>query len=326
MKTLQQLSPLLLTLCALGCSTPQPTPSQPTSAPVPLDFIYATADEFDALAPLLARSDIAGAEIIYVWRDLEPERGVYDFSAVRAHLAVLEASDKALVIQIQDRFFSPSARRVPDYLLNAPAYGGGLAPQVDDAESDTPEIVGWVAMHWNPAVRQRYQALLTALAAEFDGRVLAVVLPETAAEIHVLTDTTGFTCDGYFEAELENYRVANEAFQQSHVLLFANFWPCEWDNDHHYMQRTFEYAVAQGGGLGGPDIVPWREAQMKNSYPFLHAKKDALPFIGMSIQEPTLEYLDPETGAPFTREAFVRFASKYLGVDAIFWSKDAPWL
>jgi hypothetical protein len=46
----------------------------------------------------------------------------------------------------------------------------------------------------------------------------------------------------------------------------------------------------------------------------------------MAIQEPTLEYLNPQTGKPFTREEFERFATGYLGADIIFWSKDTPWL
>jgi hypothetical protein len=43
-------------------------------------------------------------------------------------------------------------------------------------------------------------------------------------------------------------------------------------------------------------------------------------------QEPTLEYLNPQTGKPVTREEFERFAIGYLGVELIFWSKDTPWL
>ena len=65
---------------------------------------------------------------------------------------------------------------------------------------------------------------------------------------------------------------------------------------------------------------------MKNSYPFFHRHKDALPLIAMAIQEPTLTYTNPETDEKFTREEFVDFARDYLGVDIIFWSLDAPWL
>ena len=69
-------------------------------------------------------------------------------------------------------------------------------------------------------------------------------------------------------------------------MLYANFWPCEWNNDQKYMSRTFEFALAHGIGLGGPDIVPWRKAQMKNSYPFFNKYKGKLPLVAMAVQSP----------------------------------------
>ena len=40
----------------------------------------------------------------------------------------------------------------------------------------------------------------------------------------------GFSCDGYFDAEMENITVAREAFRKTAVTMFANFWPCEWND------------------------------------------------------------------------------------------------
>ena len=39
---------------------------------------------------------------------------------------------------------------------------------------------------------------------------------------------------------------------------------------------------------------------MTNSYPFIRAYRDRVPLVAMAIQEPTLEYLNPATGVPFT--------------------------
>jgi hypothetical protein len=50
-------------------------------------------------------------------------------------------------------------------------------------------------MQWNPAVRERYQALISALAARFDGRVYGINLPETSVDIDPKKDQTGFDCD-----------------------------------------------------------------------------------------------------------------------------------
>jgi hypothetical protein len=174
-------------------------------------------------------------------------------------------------------------------------------------------------------VRQRYQQLLKALAERFDGEIYGVNLPETAADIDV-KHTAGFTCDNYFQAELENIAFARAVFKKSYVVQYVNFWPCEWDNDHQYMERTFAFAAERGVGLGGPDIVPNQQAQMNNSYPFFNKYKGKLRLVAMAVQEATLTYKNPATGRGFTRDEFEKFGREYLGAEIIFWSASAPWL
>lgn len=290
------------------------------------NYLYTSTGDFADTQQLLDNPELTGVQILYNWKMLEPEKGRYEFSAIERDLAVAETLDKAFFVQLQDRFFSENARYVPDYLLNDPAYGGGLARQVDDIEAESPRPEGWVAVQWNPQVRDRYQALLSALAAEFDGRLEGINLPESAVEIDPRTDQTGFSCEAYFEATLDNMIHARKVFRTSQVVQYVNFWPCEWNNSEGYMRRSFETAAELGIGFGGPDIAPYRKAQMKNSYPFFHDYGDRLPLIAMAIQEPTLEYVNPESGKPFTRAEFVSFAEGYLGVDIIFWSAAAPWL
>ncbi|MEO6298800.1 MAG: hypothetical protein ABIO62_04130 [Paracoccaceae bacterium] len=292
----------------------------------PQSFLYMGADELAGAADMIRRDDIGGVQIVFTWRQLEPAMGVYDFARIRDALAITKGLNKALFIQIQDRFFSVEARNVPDYLLTAPEYGGGLVSQSDNAGETQPVGAGWVAMQWNPAVRARYQALLAALAKEFDGQVLGVNLPETAIDIVMDPAPDGFTCDSYFEAEMANMAFARSVFKKSHVVQYVNFWPCEWENDHKYMSRMFEFAAAHDIGLGGPDIVPYRKGQMKNSYPFFNEYKGKLGFVGMAVQEPTLTYKNPKTGKPFTKAEFQAFAADYLGADMIFWSLSSPWL
>jgi hypothetical protein len=170
----------------------------------------------------------------------------------------------------------------------------------------------------------RFQALIAALAEAFDGRIYGINLPETAFQLPEGMEET-FDCDGYFVAELENILFARKVFGQSHVVQYVNFFPCEWNNDRRYMERFFDAAVENGIGLGGPDIVPWRQGQMKNSYPFFNRHHDELPMVAMAVQGATLTYTNPRTGKKFTRREFIDFARDYLGVDIIFWTEDAPW-
>jgi hypothetical protein len=289
----------------------------------PANYLYTSAGELQDHLAILARPDISGVQVVYNWRQLEKKEGQYDFSQIETDLAAAKSLGKQLVIQVQDRFFSPEARNIPDYVQRGRKYGGGLVPQQEEGKS---EPYGWTTMQWNPAVRARFQALLAALGKAFDGRVFAVNLPETAIDVSEKQKRPGFSCDAYFNAELENLGAARAAFPHAHVVQYVNFWPCEWDNDHAYMSRLFEYAAAHDIGLGGPDIVPWRKGQMHNSYPFFNQYKGKLSFVGMAVQEPTLAYVNDKTGKPFTREEFTAFATDYLGVNAIFWSAETPWL
>lgn len=291
----------------------------------PQNYLFAGSGDLAGIAPLIKRPDIAGVQIVYSWKSLETAKDQYDFAQIEHDLRYLEALDRKLFIQIQDRFFQIAHRNVPNYLLEEPQFGGGLVPQVDNPGENKPEGYGWVAQQWNPHVRKRYQKLLQALAHKFDGRVFGVNLPETAVGVDIDRDKTGFDCDAYFAAELENIAFARKVFTKSHVVLYANFWPCEWENDRKFMSRTFEFAAANRIGLGGPDIVPKRKAQMKNSYPFFNQYKGRLSLVAMAVQEPTLTYTNPETKKPFTREEFLSFADNYLGVNIIFWSTSAPW-
>lgn len=296
------------------------------AAAEPQNFLYTTNGELAAHEAILERPDIEGAQIVYNWRALEPSEGHYDFSPVEADLELLQSLHKQMFIQVQDRFFDVKARNIPDYLQTDPQYGGGLTPQYENPDAKAPKAYGWVALQWNDKLRARYQALLKALAAQFDGKVLGVNLPETAIDVSTRSPAAGFSCDAYFAAELDNMAYARSVFTRSRVVQYVNFWPCEWDNDHTYMSRLFAFAAAHGIGLGGPDIVPYRKGQMKNSYPFFNQYKGKLPLVGMAIQEPTLRYRNDKTGKPFSKNEFLAFARDYLGADIVFWSAESPWL
>jgi hypothetical protein len=313
MKWLECLAAALAALLAV------PAAGQPAPEKKMRQFVYLGQDELELNLPILDRADIAGAQLLYVWSNLEPTRGGYDFSMIERDLALVKARGKTMYVEVLDRFFQPTSRYLPRYMLEGPEYGGGLSRQSEDAMS------GWVARQWDPEVRARFQVLIEALARQFDGRIEGVILPETAVSVDK-ERPADFDCDLYFEAEKENALVARRAFRRSHVVQYVNFWPCEFANSRRYMSRFFEFAAANRIGVGGPDIVPWREGQMMSSYAFIRVYQDKVPVVAMAVQEPTLEYLNPKTGKPFTRREFERFAALYLGVDDIFWSKDSPWL
>ncbi|APA99965.1 hypothetical protein NS506_05929 [Nocardia seriolae] len=149
-----------------------------------VNYLYTSLGDFDTdAAPLLKRPDIDGVQVVVAWAALEKAKGSYDFSAVEQVLGQVRALGKKLFVQVQDRFFEPPAR-LPSYVLTDPEYAGGTAAQTDD-NGPTSGPTGAVAMQWNPAVQQRFQQLLKALAHRFDGRIAGINLPETAIDIDI---------------------------------------------------------------------------------------------------------------------------------------------
>jgi outer membrane murein-binding lipoprotein Lpp len=184
----------------------------PLAEATPQNYLFTDSTELTRIEALLSRPDIAGVQIGYSWKSLESSRDVYDFSQIEHDLAFVAKLHRKLFIQIQDRFFEVGHRNVPAYLLEDPRFGGGLSAAGRQSWRNEPEGRGWIAQQWNPEVRKRFQKLLGALARRFDGRVAGVNLPETAAGVDIERDRTGFTCEGYFDAELENIAFARKAF------------------------------------------------------------------------------------------------------------------
>lgn len=250
---------------------------------------------------------------------LEPSKDHYDFSMIKSNLNYLNSQHKKLFIQIQDRFFTPQAKNVPLYLQTEPIYNGGIAPQLDNQGMNKPLVSGWVAMQWNPAVQARYQKLIRELAKRFDGKIYGINLPETAIDIEDHPNKNGFSCDKYFNAEVANILATRQAFKHSRVVQYVNFFPCEWNNDHNYMNRMFNLAKQNNIGLGGPDVIPYKKAQMENSYQFFAKNKQQLELITMAVQAPDYNYINPQTQKKFTHAEFNNFARDYIGADIIFW-------
>jgi len=70
-----------------------------------------------------------GAQLKYVWRQLEPQKDHYNFEDIQHDLTFLKSKGKKLFIQIQDASFDLNIRPFPRYLLEEPRYNGGADKQ-----------------------------------------------------------------------------------------------------------------------------------------------------------------------------------------------------
>ena len=293
----------------------------------PANYIFFNRDhDRTAESSFVANDGISGAQLTYTWRELEPERDRYDLRPIRERLAFLQARGKRLVVQLQDVSFSDRVL-VPNYLTTDTAFHGGAARKYEGDDSAHAHFDGWVARRWDPAVRARFSKLLDTLGRAFDGRIEAIVVPETAISFDVPSlRPSGFTFEGYTAGIKEMAASARRAFPHSCVIVYGNFMPGEWlpGSDNGYLRAVYAYADSIGVGVGGPDLLPHRRGQLNHSYPLIAARKPGI-IAGVAVQDGNLAQQNPETRARVTVDELYRFGKDRLRLDFIFWGTEEPY-
>ncbi|MEN5378917.1 hypothetical protein [Sphingobacterium kitahiroshimense] len=281
-----------------------------------------------------------GAQIVYTWRSLEPSKDQYDFSMIKEDIAYLKSlGGKKVWIQIQEKSFAAHVKNVPNYILEDAVYEGGVikqsmlsAPERDPNKPVTDDEYGWSAKMWCTPVRDRFQKLLMALGAEFDGQVEGINFSESSIDIGTenkdgTTDfPAGFNPGDYVSAIESNMTVLSQAFKKSTAMVYLNFLPDEWLpwDDKGYMRGLFAAAQRLKMGVGGPDLMPYRKSHMNQTYGFFKEYPDHL-VKGMAVQDGNLRQINPRTKKKNTVPDILTFAHDYLGLDYIFWVVDQPY-
>lgn len=280
-------------------------------------YVFFNRDRERIAEASFLQSKFEGAQLKYVWRELEPQKDRYNFENIEHDLSFLHSKGKKLFIQIQDASFDINVRPFPRYLLQDPAYHGGADKQYGEDNA----AYGWMARRWDRTVQERFQRLLLALGHEFDGRIEGINLPETAFD--AASDKRlwpqGFTPETYCEGIIANMAALKRAFPKSVTLQYANFMP----GDKEYLERVYQRARELKVGLGGPDLLPNKPGQMQNSYPLLNRYAGTVP-TGIAVQDGNYEHQNPKTGKQVTIGELVSFATEYLKVDYVFWCTQEP--
>jgi hypothetical protein len=127
------------------------------------------------------------------------------------------------------------------------------------------------------------------------------------------------------------------AFPSSTTMIYANFLPGEllpW-TDKGWLRSIYQYGEEIGVGLGGPDLMVTRKAQLNNALALMHEGKYTVP-IGIAIQDGNytgktgadLDYKEAaEKGK--SRKNIVpllyAFAKDFLRVSYMFWVNQEPY-
>ena len=288
--------------------------------------------------PLLKSNRFEGAQIMYPWRSLEPQKGKYDFSTIESDYAYLKQYGKKLSIQLQDASFSPDYVPVPSYLL-AQDYGGGATKQINDND----QFEGWVTKRWIPNVQQRFAALLDALGEAFNGKIAVINLQETAIEVSSKTDAS-FTAERYFESIKTNMTRLKNAFPEqpstagsankrngvTDIIQYANFMPGEWLpwEDEGYLKGIYQHGENIGVGLGAPDLLMKRKGQLNHALALMHGSKFTVP-LAIAVQDGNYIGQTNSDENHSERTNIVpklhAFAEDFLNVKYMFWANQAPY-
>lgn len=305
--------------------------------PLPKDniqhFVYFARDRESIINhPLLQHPMFKGAQIMYSWKDFEPEKGRYDFSILKEDYEYLKKYGKKIFIQLQDVTFNPKYKAIPDYLFTDEYEGGAILHYNDEGKPD-----GWVAKRWNKEVRERFAMLLLALGKEYDGKIEGINLQETAIGIRQKSDSS-FSELAYLNGLKENMLALKKAFPGSTTMIYANFMPGEflpW-TDKGYLRSIYQYGEEIGVGLGGPDLMVTRKGQLNNPLALMHEGKYTVP-LGIAIQDGNytgktgadLDYNEDAEKGKKSRKNIVpllhAFAKDFLRVRYMFWVNQEPY-
>ena len=273
---------------------------------------------------------IVGAQLKYMWRELESVENCYNLDLIQDDLDFLTSHGKKLFVQLQDVTFDTAwAKPIADYLILDKQYHGGMNIQYET--NDKGEIIrqeGYVARRWDTLVAERFIKLLTILGNRFDGKIEGINLPETSVGFGNTGKLypEGFSPLIYRDAIIKYMTMAKKAFPHSVVIQYANFMPGEWPHraDKSSLQSLYEFATQNQVGMGGPDLLVYQKPHMNHSYKFLNEYMNYITS-GVAVQDGNYEVINPNTGKQVTIQEIYNFANDYLGLDYIFWSTQEPY-
>ena len=197
-------------------------------------------------------------------------------------------------------------------------------------------------MRWKPYYAERYAALSTAIAAEFDELPTfeGIAMQETALPSSKETlAEVGYTPELYKQNLLRMIIASKKAMKHSQFFWYTNFIP---GDSGEILDQMIERLIPHEVVVGGPDILPYRRHLKNLNYPLYEKYKDAVPLF-CSAQEDSFAHHKNDTrnngpneirgnkGIPdihpegvLTMREIYEFAVKNLHVNYIFWNYYYP--
>jgi hypothetical protein len=267
------------------------------------------AQHFSHIDEIGKEPAIKGVQVRIWWYELEPSKGIYDFSKIDAYLNRLksQSAEKRLVVRIMDRAFSTTsrARIVPDYLLSDPQYNGGVVRTKN----------GYAARLWEKPVMDRLIALYQAIGTRYD------------SDNYFEGLQSGETTLGLNGSKPPGYSVTTLAQQYKRFAAEARrtmprtnlFFATNWLGPDEVMGSLVQSFVEPAVGVGGPNTQPDNPTQGQRVW----IGQMGADFRGTLAISSSVE--STELGGShgdFTPKQIYDFAYNTLRVNYLFWSRN----
>ncbi len=247
-------------------SVPAPTPEPPKVAGLKwhpghymlLDKIRTSAairaEHFAQIDAIANEPTVRGVKLWLFWGSVEPTEGDYSagFAIIDAYLKKLSASNKYLILSVQDRIFGGYApaeepQIFPSYIVTK--YGKTVGTNVTTLRV------------WQPGPMDRYIAMVRALASRYEAHPNFEMLQAEETALSVPTGRDGYSLLAY-GAQLQRLMTeARKVFPTTQVRLSINFYGSD--------QQTLEmlkFADLLDVAVGGPDVIPNQTIQANRLY------------------------------------------------------------
>ncbi len=257
-----------------------------------------------ALMQQAVQPGVVGVVKRYTWLSLEPTQGDYQFAAVASDLAWAAANGMRLIMMIEDKTFVME-RPNPPYL---------------DAYTPRNRAGGYTMVRWAPTVVARFNALVKALGAQFDGNsnFEGIATQETSLGLDGQTlNSFGYTPEKYRDSYINTLTAATENLPTSRVFWFMNFLV----GNQSYIGSIASAVASTGVVMGGPDVWPDNQSLESAVYPFYTQFHGKMPLFG---QVENVCYSEPHKTSGYTTKYWTmpelfKFARVNMHVNYMFW-------
>lgn len=206
--------------------------------------------EIDAIA----NEPVMGVKLWLFWGAMETKEGDYSagFAILDEYLKKLSGSNKYLILSVQERVFgkydpAQESQIFPTYITAK--YGKTVGRNVTTLRV------------WQPAVMDRYIALVRALAARYEKHPNFEMLQAEETSLAVTNGLDGFSLTAY-GAQLQRLLTeARKVFPTTQIRLSTNFYGSD-----SQMLELLRFCDLLDIAVGGPDVIPNQTIQANRMY------------------------------------------------------------